>query len=72
VGDDGITVLQRPPEVLAAAPDCGDAMARQDRTEIRGPTGVSPDGAVVEHLDVGDAAADQMRAEPATHDLDLG
>ena len=71
VRDHGVTVVERPPEVLAAAPNGGDGVAAQHGLEVRGATFVPADGAVVEDLDVGDSTADQMRAEPAADDLDL-
>ena len=72
VGQDGVPVGQRQPEVLAAAAGLGKGLADQLGGEVIGPEQVAADRAGMQDLDRGDLAAGYSRGQTATDDLDLG
>jgi hypothetical protein len=72
VRDHGITVVQRPPQVLAPPAHRGDRMAGKDGPKVGRTAGMPAHGTIVEDLDVGHPAADQMGGQSAADDLDFG
>ena len=72
MGQDGVPVGQRQPEVLAAAAGFGKGPTDQLGGEVFGPEQVAADRAGVQDLHRGDLAAGDSRGQTAPDDLDLG
>ena len=72
VGQEGVAVVERQPQVLAAAPGLLDAPAGQPGREVVGAGGVAPYRTGMQYVDRGDGAADHVGLEAEADDLDLG
>ena len=68
----GVAVLQRQPQVLAAAAGAGDARVEQPRGEVGGPGLVTAHRAGVMHPHRGDAFTRNVRLQSPPNDLDFG
>ncbi|GAB3871983.1 hypothetical protein GCM10027610_136640 [Dactylosporangium cerinum] len=72
VTDEGVLVVEREPQVLAAALDGTDEPAGEDVGEVDGAGQVAADRPRVQHLDGRDAPAGDPFVESAADGLDLG
>ena len=72
VAEQGVTGVQRQPQVLAAAAGVGEGAPGQPGDEVVGPGEVPSDRAGVQHLHCGDVPVQHVTREAATDDLDLG
>jgi hypothetical protein len=72
VGQEGVGVVQRQPEVLAAAAHPGHDPARGGGCEVRRSGQVPADRARVEDLDGVDAVTHDVLRQTSAYDLDLG
>ncbi len=72
VAEEGVTVVEGQPQVLAAAPGRLDAAPGQGVGEPRGAARVAAHGAGMEDVDPGDGGAEDVALEAGPDDLDLG
>ncbi len=72
MGQEGVTIIENPPEVLAAPPHIDHPSTGHRGLEI-GPTGeMAANGPIGAHGDLRDLAADRMFAQPPAYHFDLG